>query len=176
MKRMLVLLGLCATVAVPVAAFAQAGPPGMQPPTPEQRAMMDKARADAKTAAYLNITPAHAERVNAIIADVAAGKRDPREAAKLIDDVLTPDEQKAVRDAEQASRSAMRGSMGMGGPPPRPPAPPPAAAGQAGQAEPPPPQGRRFGPPSAGRYLIRLSMTPEQMRATQPRARSSAAQ
>ena len=45
------------------------------PPSPEQRAMMDKARADAEAAAYLVLTPAHKERVTAIIADVAAGTR-----------------------------------------------------------------------------------------------------
>jgi hypothetical protein len=171
MKRSLLLLALCATVALPVAAFGQAGPPGMQggPPTAAQRATMEKARADAKAAAYLALTPAHKDRVTAIIADVAAGTRDPRAAAKLIDDVLTPDEQKAVRDAEQASRQAMRGGP-MGGPPPGPP--PGAAAGAAG---PPPPQGRRFGAPSAGRYLIMLSLTREQMRSLMPRARSSSA-
>jgi len=176
MKRSLLLLALCATVAVPVAAFGQAGPPGMQggPPSATQRAAMEKVRADAKAAAYLALTPAHKERVTAIVADVVAGKTDPRAAAKLIDDVLTPDEQKAVRDTEQTARQAMRAAMG--GPPPGPPgaAPPPGPAAQGGGPPPPPPQGRRFAP-SAGRYLIMLSLTREQMRSLMPRARSSAA-
>jgi hypothetical protein len=176
MKRSLLLLALCATVAVPVAAFGQAGPPGMQggPPSATDRAAMEKARADAKAAAYLALTPAHKERVTAIVADVVAGKTDPRAAAKLIDDVLTPDEQKAVRDAEQASRQAMRGGA-MGGPPPGAPGGPPSPGSGAQAGGPPPPgQGRRFAP-SAGRYLIMVSLTREQRRSLMPRARSSAA-
>jgi hypothetical protein len=173
MKRPLLLLALCAIVALPVAAFGQAGPPGMQgaSPSPEQRAAFAKARADAKVAAFAALTPAHKDRVNAIIADVAAGKSAPRDAAKLIDDVLTPDEQKAVRDVAQASRRAMRGGA-TGGPPP---GPPPGSAGSAAQAGgSPPPQGRRFSP-SAGRFLIMVSLTRGQLRSLEPRARSSAA-
>jgi hypothetical protein len=186
MKRPLLFLALCAIVALPVAAFGQAGPPpGVQgaSPSPEQRAAMEKARADAKVAAYAALTPAHRDRVTAIIADVAAGKTAPRDAAKLIDDVLTPDEQKAVRDVAQASRRAMRGGAtggppagSPGGPPPGPPGgPPPGSAGSAAQAGgSPPPQGRRFSP-SAGRFLIMVSLTRGQLRSLEPRARSSAA-
>jgi hypothetical protein len=175
MKRSLLLLALCAGVAVPVAALGQAGPPGMQggPPSASDRAAMEKARADAKAAAYLALTPAHKDRVTAIVADVVAGKTDPRAAAKLIDDLLSPDEQKAVRDAEQTARQAMRGGA-MGGPPPGTPGgPPPGPSAQAG-GPPPPGQGRRFAP-SAGRYLIMVSLTREQRRSLMPRARSSAA-
>jgi hypothetical protein len=171
MKRLLLLLALCATVAAPVAVLAQAGPPGpgMQgPPSAEARAMMDKARADAKTAAYLGLSQAHKDRVTAIIADVVAGTRDPRAAAKLIDDVLTPDEQKGVWDAAETSRRAMR--TAMGGPPPGPPGAAPPGAG-------PPPERAMGGgrTPSAGRYLLMLSLSREQMRSLMPRARSTAA-
>lgn len=176
MKRVLMLLALCATVGVPAVALAQAGPgPGMPaPPSAEQRAMMEKLRADAKASAYNALTPAHRDRVTAIIADVAAGKQDPASAAKLIDDVLTPDEQKAVRDASEASFRARRAAMGA--PPPGPAGQPNAA--QAGPNGPPPragePGGRRFAP-SAGRFLLLVSLSREQMRNLMPRARSTAA-
>jgi hypothetical protein len=84
---------------------------------------------------------------------VAAGRQDRLAAAKAIDDLLTPDEQKAVRDAVGASFRARRAAM-MGGPP------------QGG-----PPQGGRFAP-SAGRFLLMVSLSRDQMRTTQPRARS----
>ena len=174
MKRTLLLLALCAGIVVPGAALAQAGPgPGMPPPTADQRAAMQKMRADAKVAAYGALTPAHRERVTAIVADVVAGRQERRAAAKLIDDVLTPDEQKAVRDAAESSMRARLAAMG---------GPPPGAAG----APPPnggPPNGgppRPFGPggrfqPSAGRFLLMVSMSPPQMRNTMPRARSTSA-
>ena len=168
MKRLLILLALCASVTVPAAALAQAGPGPGAPPSPQQRAAMEKMRADAKTAAYGALTPVHRDRVTAIIADVTAGKQDARAAAKLIDDVLTPDEQKAVRDAAEASFRARRAAMGG----PAPGGPPPAAT----QNGPPP---RPFGPggssfsPSAGRYLLMVSISREQMRSLMPRARST---
>jgi hypothetical protein len=174
---MLMLLALCATV-IPAVALAQAGPgAGVRPPpSPEQRAMMEKLRTDAKATAYGALTPAHRDRVTAIVADVAAGKQDRAAAAKLIDDVLTPDEQKAVRDAAAAAFRARR--MAMGGPPPGPP-----NAAQPGPNGPPRADGppRAFGPdggrfsPSAGRYLLMVSMSREQMRNTMPRARSGSA-
>jgi translation initiation factor IF-2 len=184
MKRTFMLLALCATVAVPAVAFAQAGPgpgPGMPaPPSPEQRAMMEKLRADAKTSAYNALTPAHRDRVTAIVADVAAGKQSRADAAKAIDDLLTPDEQKAVRDAATASFQARRAAMGAAGPPPGPPnatAPGPNAA-QPGPNGPPPgaagPGGPRFAP-SAGRFLLMVSLTRGQLRNLEPRARSTSA-
>jgi hypothetical protein len=184
MKRTFMLLALCATVAVPAVAFAQAGPgpgPGMPaPPSPEQRAMMEKLRADAKTSAYNALTPAHRDRVTAIVADVAAGKQSRADAAKAIDDLLTPDEQKAVRDAATASFQARRAAMGVAGPPPGPPnatAPGPNAA-QRGPNGPPPgaagPGGPRF-TPSAGRFLLMVSLTRGQLRNLEPRARSTSA-
>jgi len=151
MKRSLVLLVLCASVAVPVAAFGQpAGPPPNQ-------AMMEKMRADAKAAAYSALTPAHATAVTALIAQVAAGTLDPRAAGGQIDALLTPDEQKAVLAAGATSRQAMRasGMMGAGGPPP--------------------PGPGRYGRFTAGRYLLMVSLSRGQMRSLMPRARSTSA-
>jgi hypothetical protein len=178
MKRMLMLIALCATVAVPAVALAQAGPGPGGPPSPEQRAMMEKLRADAKASAYNALTPAHRDRVTAIVADVAAGKQDRAAAVKQIDDLLTPDEQKAVRDAAEAAFRARRAAMGA--PPPgaaRPPGPPNAA--QPGPNVSPPAgsfgQGRRRFPPSAGRFLLTVSLSRGQLRNLEPRARSTSA-
>lgn len=169
MKRLLTVLALCGTVVLPVAALAQAGPPGMggAPPSPQQQAAMEKLRADAKASAYGALTPAHATGVQAIVAQVAAGTLDRRAAAGRIDALLTPDEAKAVLGAEAKSRAAMRAAFaGAGGPLPPPGGPPPGAG---------PPGGGRFGPPSAGGFLLRVSLSPRQMRGTMPRARSSSA-
>jgi hypothetical protein len=164
MKRLL-LLALCAAIAMPLAAFAQPAP-SMQggPPTPEQRAAMEKARADAKVAAYQALTPAHVTSVSAIVAQVAAGTLDRRAAGGQIDALLTPDEKTAVMAAANKSFAAMRSAMGGPG------GPPPPQAGAGG-----PPGGGRFGPPSAGRFLLMVSMSRGQMRNTQPRARSTSA-
>ena len=174
MKRFLALLVLCAGVAVPLSAFAQPAPPPPDGPSPDQRAMMDKLRLDAKTAAFAALTPAHAAGVNAIVAQVAAGTLDRRAAGGQIDALLTPDEQKAVLAAADKSRKAMRAMMGGDGPPPPPgPGGPPPGAGPP-PGGPPPGEGR-FGPPSAGRFLLMVSMSRDQMRSTMPRARSSSA-
>jgi hypothetical protein len=172
MKRPLVLLALCASVAMPLAAFAQPAPPMPGSPSPDQRAMMEKLRADAKTAAYGALTPAHATAVTAIVGQVTAGSLGRRAAGKQIDALLTPDEQKAVLAAADTSRKAMMAAMGGpppgNGPPPAGPGGPPPGSGQ-------PRDGGRFGPPSAGRFLLMVSMTRGQRRFTQPRARSTSA-
>jgi hypothetical protein len=182
MKRLLVLLALCASVAVPLAASAQPGPPVQGGPSPDQRAMMEKMRLDAKAAAYSALTAAHAASVTDIVAQVAAGTLDRRTAGDRIDALLTPDEQKAVSAAADKSRSAMRAAMmAAGGPPPGPggappgAGPPPSGPGGPPPGAGPPPGGGRFGPPSAGRYLVMVSMSREQMRTLMPRARSSSA-
>jgi hypothetical protein len=92
MKRLLVLLALCASVAVPVGVLAQSAPPSQGGPSPDQRAMMEKLRADAKAAAYSALTPAHAGAVTSIVAQVTAGTLDRRAAGTQIDALLTPDE------------------------------------------------------------------------------------
>jgi hypothetical protein len=136
---------------------------------------MEKLRADAKASAYAALTPAHAASVQGIVAQVAAGTLDRRAAAGQIDALLSPDEAKAVLAAETKSRAAMRAAFaGAGGPPPPPPGgPPPGAGGPPPGAG--PPGGGRFGPPSAGRFLLMVSMAPRQMRNTMPRARSTSA-
>jgi hypothetical protein len=179
MKRLWMLCSLCALTLLPAAAFAQEGPPGMGgPPSPQQQAAMEKIRTDAKAAAYAALSPAHAASVNAIVAQVAAGTLDRRAAGGQIDALLTPDEAKGVLAAAAKSRDAMRAAMGgaagppPGGPPPGAGAPPPAGGPPPGG----PPGGGRFGPPTAGRFLLMISMSPRQMRRTQPRDRSGAAQ
>lgn len=133
---------------------------------------MEKARADAKVAAYQALTPAHVTSVNAIVAQVTAGTLDRRAAAGQIDALLTANEKTAVMAAADKSFAAMRAMRGGGGPPP-------PSSGAAGPPPPPgpggPPGGGRFGPPSAGRFLLMVSVPPGQMRYTQPRARSSSA-
>ena len=155
--------------------------------------MMEKIHAEAKTAAYAALTPAHAASVTSITAKVAAGTLDPRSAGKQIDELLTTDEQKAVLAAQQKARDTMRAAMeaagagpmggppgmgGAGGPPPGMRGGPggPGSPGMRGGPDGPPggPGGRHFGR-SAGRYLMMVSMTPDEMRNLQPRARSSAA-
>lgn len=172
MKRLFTVLALCGTVVLPSVAFAQAGPPGMgAPPSPQQRAALEKIRADAKASAFAALTPGHAASVQAILAQVAAGSLDRRAASGQIDALLAPDEAKAVLAAEAKSRAAMRAAFaGQAGPPPPPPGgpggPPPGGG---------PPGGGRFGPPSAGRFLLMVSMAPRGMRGTEPRARSTSA-
>jgi hypothetical protein len=197
MKRALVIVALTASVFMPVVAFAQPAP---STPSPELRSMMEKIHAEAKMAAYAAIAPAHVASVNSITAKVAAGTLDPRSAGKQIDELLTTDEQNAVLAASQKARENMRAAMeaagvgpmggppGMGGPPPGmhggpggpdgAGGPPPGMGGPGmhGGPDGPPggPEGRHFGR-SAGRYLVMVSMTPDQMRNLRPRARSSAA-
>lgn len=181
MKRALVIVALCASVGLPGIAWAQqSGPPGpMGPmggdrpsPSPAMRAAMEQARADARAAALAALTPAHAASVQAILAQAAAGTLDRRTAAQQIDALLTSDEKTAVQAAADKARRNMRAAMnGM-------PPPPPPGAGAPPQG---PPPGSRpggpgmFGPPSAGRVLVMLSMAPGGRRSTMPTARSSAA-
>jgi len=180
MKRMLAVLALGAVFAVPLAAFGQMGPgPGMggPPPTPQQQAAMEKARADAKAAAYAALTPAHATSVQAIVAQVTAGTLDRRAAVTQIDALLSPDEAKGVLAVDAKSRAQMRAALGgSGGPPPPPPnaGPPPPGAGGPPPGTGPPGPGR-FGPPSAGRFLLMVSMGRPGMRGPMPRARSTSA-
>src|ERR1700677_1003485 len=99
MKRLLVLGTLWVLFALPAAAFAQQSPPpgmGGPPPSPQQLAAMEKARADAKAAAYAALSPAHAASVNAIVAQIAAGTLKRRAAGDQIDALLSPDEEGRV--------------------------------------------------------------------------------
>ncbi len=180
MKRLPVLLALCVGLAVPAAGLAQPAPPMPGGPTPAQQAALEKIRTDAKAAALGALTPAHAASVNAIVAQVAAGTLDRRAASTQIDAILSADEQKAVLAAADKSRRAMRAAIGDGPPPgpggpPLGAGPPPPGTGGPPPGAGPPPGGGRFGPPSAGRFLLMVSMSRGQMRSTMPRARSSSA-
>jgi len=198
MNKALVILALCASVVMPVVASAQTAPPT---PSPELRSMMEKLHAQAKMAAYAGLTPAHAAAVNALVAKIAAGTLNPRAGTQQIDDLLTADEDKTVLVAARKQREAMHsamvaagvppmGPMGMehGGPPGGPGGPggfggPPRMGGPDGHGGPPGgfghgQRGRHgFGHMSPGRYLVMVSLTPEQMHGLRrsPRARSSAA-
>lgn len=204
MRKALAIVALAAGLVVPVVAFAQPAPSNS--PSPELRSMMDKVRAEAKTAAFATLTPARAASVTTIVSQVSAGSLDPRKAAEQIDGMLTGDESKAVMAAAAKSRQNLFEAMqaagvgpmgpmhgGPGGPPPDGMSGPrhemggpggpgmggPGGSGMGGLGGPGMrggPGGRvGFGHPSAGRYLIMVSMTPEQRSKLMPRARSSAA-
>jgi hypothetical protein len=200
MKRPVFACILAALVAAPLAVAAQNAPPapppggpdGMGPP-PAVRAKMDAMRAQAKADAYAALTPDHRTRVQAIVAQVVAGSLEPRAATQQIDALLTPDEQRAVDAVEQKQREQMRAAFaGAGGPPPG--GPPPAGPPPQQAASTPPPYvvpGSSVVPPSPvpdagahggwrhhrqtpGGFLLRVSVTPEQMRAMGPPPRPAA--
>ncbi len=180
------LVALC--FGVPVAASAQPVPGGMPTPSPEMRAKIDAVGAQAKAESLAALMPDHRARVQAILAKVAAGGLDPHEAEGQIDALLSPLETKAVMDIAVATTERMRAVFG-GGPPGGPPGggppgggppgggpdagppgggPPDAGPPGGGPPGPPPGAGGWHGgrrPPSAGGFLLRLSLTPEQMRA-----------
>jgi hypothetical protein len=212
MRNALAVAAFGVSLVLPLVAFAQPGPPS---PSPELRSMMERVHAEARTAAYAALTPAHTAAVSAIASQVAAGTLDRRAAVQQIDALLTPDERKGVMTAAYNARRTMFEAMAAagagpmmerggrpGGPPPggpqsggRPPGGPPPggpalggpspgsppAAGPPDRGRPPvaggPPggPGGRFRRPSPGRYLLMVSLTPEQMRRLMPRARSSSA-
>jgi hypothetical protein len=160
MKRSMLVLALVALGAAPLAASAQPGP-DMPPPSPELRAKMEAVHAQAKSDAYAALTPDHRAKVQAIVAQVTAGKLSPREAEGQIDALLSAAERTSVRGVAENVHREMRASFagngpggpGAGGPPPPPPDGPPGGA-----------RGEHRGP-SAGGFLVRVSLTPEQMRA-----------
>jgi hypothetical protein len=146
------------------------GGAGRPSPSPAMRAAMEQARADARAAAFAALTPPHAASVQALLAQVTAGSLDPRAAGTQIDALLTPDEKSAVLAAAEKARRNMRSAL-MGAPPP------PADGAPAGGPPPggPPAGGGMFGPPTAGRLLVMLSVRPPGRRWTQPTARSNSA-
>jgi len=191
---MILAVTLAASVGGPFAAAAQPGPGGMGPPSPELRAKFDAVDAQAKTSAYAALSPDHRARVQAIVARVTSGAVPPRDGAAQIDALVSPDEAKAVLAVAAAERAQIRAAFGDSAPPPPPPpgngGPPPGPRPPGGGAPPPdppappddgaPPNG---GPPpdgapphggggpggrraqTAGAFLLRVSVTPEQMRA-----------
>jgi len=173
MKRPFLVLMVAAFAGSPLLAAAQPAPGGpggdaMGPP-PAVRAKLESISAQAKADVYAALSPAHRAAVEAIVAKVTAGALDPHAAGEQIDALLTPDESQAVLAVATKSREQMRVAFGGSAPPPPPdggpppPGPPPAAGPPPGG---PPPGGmheRRK--PSAGGFLMRVSLTPEQMRA-----------
>ncbi len=191
MQRMILAVTLAASVGVPLAAAAQPGPGGMGPPSPELRAKLDAVDAQAKTSAYAALSPDHRARVQAIVARVTSGAVPPRDGAAQIDAVVSPDEAKAVLAVATATRAQMRAAFGGAAPPPPPPpgngGPPPGPRPDGGPPpNGPPPDG---GPPpegdrgpggrraqTAGAVVLRVSVTPEQMRALREANRPPAPQ
>lgn len=147
-------------------------------PPPEMRAKLDKMHADAKAASFNALSTDHRTKVQAIVGQVTAGTVTAREAVQQIDTLLTPDEKSGVFAASKKMRADVRAAMRADhdGPPPDaashngPPGPGGPAVGAPGV---PPPAGghemhRRR--PDAGRYLLMMSMTPDQMHALHRKA------
>jgi hypothetical protein len=145
------------------------------------RAKMDAMRAQSKADAFGALSPDHRAKVQAIVAQVSAGSLEPRDAVAQIDALLTPDERQSVEAVAEKSRDQMRAAFaGPGGPPPGGPPPagapapvgsPPSYVAPGSSVVPPngpPPEG---GPamhghwhrPTAGGFLLRLSMAPDAM-------------
>ncbi len=153
---------LAACLGAPLAASAQpAGGPDSGGPPPAVRAKLDAIAAQAKTDGYAALSPDHRANVSAVVAKVTAGTLEPRAAAAQIDALLTPDERTAILAVAAKSRTQMRAAFGGSMPPP------PDGAGPPPGAAAPPPEAASSGrrQMTAGGFLLRVSITPEQMRA-----------
>jgi len=170
MKRPFLVLMVAALAGSPLLAAAQpapgAGGDGMGPP-PAVRAKLESISAQAKADGYAALSPAHRAAVQAIVAKVTAGSLDPHSAGEQIDALLTPDESQAVLAVATKSRAEMRVAFGGSAPPPPDGGPPPAGPPPADGPPPggPPPGAHEHRKPTAGGFLMRVSLTPEQMRA-----------
>ena len=78
---------------------------------------MEQARAQAKTAAFNDLSADHRAKVQAILAQVQSGSLEPQDAASQIDAVLSPSESQAVLGEAQKMRDAMQKAFGNDGPP-----------------------------------------------------------
>src|SRR5260370_19893208 len=98
MKMKVALLALGLAAAIPLAAAAdQAAGPGAGGGSPETRAQFERARTEARTAVFADLSADHRAQVQAIVDKVNAGTlTNLRDAANQIDAILTPDETKAV--------------------------------------------------------------------------------
>jgi hypothetical protein len=154
MKMKLSLLAFGLAAAIPMAAAAEpAAGAGAGGGTPEMRAQFDRARSEARTAAFADLSADHRAQVQAIVDKVTAGTlTNPVDAAKQIDAILTADETKAVLAERVKLGEAMhKGAPDGAGPPPGGPpsgGPPPGAPGMR-------PGG------SAGGFILRVSIAPE---------------
>ena len=115
---------------------------------------MEKARADAKTAALNDLSADHRKRVQAVVDQVNNGTTtDLAAAAGQIDAILSSAESKAVlgeRDKMIQTFRANAPDGSQGGPRP---GGPPSGGPQGGLRN-----------QSAGRFLLRVSISPERMR------------
>jgi hypothetical protein len=162
MQRTLLALVLAACIGVPLAASAQSAPPPASDapgPPPAMHAKMDAIAAQAKSDGYAALSPDHRAKVTAIVAKVTAGALDPRAAGEAIDAVLSPDERTAVLAVAAKTRAQMRATFAGAMPPP-----PPPADGTA-PVPAPPAEGGGHRQMTAGGFLMRVSLTPQQMRA-----------
>ncbi|MBV8751183.1 MAG: hypothetical protein JO103_15855 [Candidatus Eremiobacteraeota bacterium] len=124
MKLSLPVLAVVLAAGLPLSACAQQsnaqenGPPG---PPPEVRAQMQKARDDAKTAAFNDLSAADRAKVQSVIDQLNNGQlTDLRAAAQQIDAAITPAEQKAVLGERDKMVQTIRANMPAnvpGGPP-----------------------------------------------------------
>jgi len=155
MKLSLPVLAAVLAAGLPLSACAQQsnaqenGPPG---PPPEVRAQMQKARDDAKTAAFNDLSAADRAKVQSVIDQLNNGQlTDLRAAAQQIDAALTPAEQKAVLGERDKMMQTMRANMPAGAPG----GPPPEGRG-----------GERRGAMrnDAGFFLLQVSVSREKMR------------
>lgn len=133
MKRHILAAAALAALISPVAAFAQQPPDG--PPPPQMRAQMEQLRAQAKTAAFNDLSADHRAKVQAILQKVQNGSLDPRAAGTQIDAILSPTEKQAVLAEVEKMRHAMRRKPDAGHAllmlsMPHPPMPPPGPPGQ----------------------------------------------
>ena len=172
MKRVLIAVGLAACLAAPLAVWAQTIPsqPGAAASPSARSAMREQfeaIRQRAHTTAYNALTPAHRTQVQTIVTQVTAGSLAPRDAVQQINALLGPNEQQAVLAAAQQQRDDMRAAFAQSGMTPPAGRGGPSAGAGAGPGGPPPPgaNGAHARQPNAGAFLLRVSLTPEQMRA-----------
>lgn len=149
MRYLLIAFALAAAL-IPAAAAAQSTPPPGGPPP--DRARFEQYRALARANALKALSPDHQARVQAVVNGVTSGSVKMRDAAAQIDAILSPDETKALLAQAEEMRAAMMGANGGSNPPP----PQGGPRGQGG------PQGAQ---PNAGRFLLRLLVSPAEMRA-----------
>jgi hypothetical protein len=121
---------------------------------------MEQFRATAKVNALKALSPDHQAKVQAIASSVGSGSLTMRDGAKEINALLTPDESKAIDDQQQKLFALIQAARGGGNPPAPPPsgAPQPPSQDQGAR----PREGQR---PDAGRFLLRLLIPAQEMRA-----------
>jgi len=144
------------SLAFPTTALAQAPPYGA---APSDSTDFEQARQDASVAALNALSETHRSQVHGIVDRFDAGSLSFDDAARQIDTILSPDENKALLAQEQQFRSKLRPSQAgdeRGGPPPvdSPAGPPPEGFPGGG-----PPAGGF--PADAGSFLLRIAASPQ---------------